>query len=73
MGRRGFIGDVCMTGLALPSPLAGAARFSRRRHVVSADGAGNSSGAGRGDVKLEQAARTLGAGRWRVFLLSRYR
>ncbi len=29
MGRRGFIGErVCMTGLVLPSPLAGAARFS---------------------------------------------
>ncbi len=73
MGRRGLSVNVCMTGLVLPSPLAGAARSRCRRHVVSADGAGNSSGAEGVDVKLEQAARTLGAGRWRFSLLSRYR
>ncbi len=47
MGRRGFIGERLLTGLVFLSRLAGVVRFSLPLHVFSADGAGDSSGAGR--------------------------
>ncbi len=47
MGRRGFIGERLYDWFGLPSPLAGAARFSLPPSCRFRDGAGNSSGAGR--------------------------
>ncbi len=49
MGRRGFIGERLYDWFGITFTFRLARRGSRcRRHVVSADGAGNSSGAGRG-------------------------
>ncbi len=67
-GRCGLFTSGCMTGSVSRLPLAGAAPCAGGGgDVLPADGAWAIRLALRGGYQAEQAARTLGAGRWRVF------